>query len=113
MHALSGILAAGKSLRILALHNFSRHFDGELVSVLAGCPHLEELYLAPFRVPAEKPMNFVQMWPCLQNLRILVLDLISPSGFVSPVSTFPSHPPRAVETSCAACETSRAGWAIC
>lgn len=92
LYGVSGILAAGESLRILALTNFARMWDGQLVPLLAGCPNLEELYLAPFRVGPEMPLDFRELWPRLQKLRVLVLDLISPSGFLSPVSVWHSLP---------------------
>ncbi|BDA50425.1 hypothetical protein COCOBI_16-1010 [Coccomyxa sp. Obi] len=72
------------SLRFLALHNFEVPFEGDLASMLAGFPHLEELYLAPFRVLADQPISFTKLWPSMQNLRTLVLDVISEGGFAAP-----------------------------
>ncbi|CAL8464830.1 g4365 [Coccomyxa elongata] len=72
------------SLRFLALHNFEVPFAGELASAVAGLPHLEELYLAPFRVPADQPFSFTKLWPSVQILHTLVLDVISEGGFEAP-----------------------------
>lgn len=82
------------SLRFLALHNFETPFMGELASVLAGFPHLEELYLASFRVATEQPLNFTKLWLSVQNLRTLVLDVridfgFEGDGFEAPVCSLP------------------------
>lgn len=85
------MVSSAGSLQFLALHNFEVPFAGELASAVAGLPHLEELYLAPFRVPADQPFSFTKLWPSLQNLHTLVLDVISEGGFEAPVKS--TRPP--------------------
>ncbi|KAK9917058.1 hypothetical protein WJX75_000404 [Coccomyxa subellipsoidea] len=71
-------------LQCLALHNVAREFEVELGTKLARYPRLEELYLAPFKVPAEKPFNFSHLCPHLQNLRVLVLIIVGGCTFSDP-----------------------------
>lgn len=89
MHVISAvsIVCNAGSLRFLALHNLEVAFAGDLAPVLAGLPHLEELYLAPFRVHPEEPLSFTKLWPSVQNLHTLVLDVISEGGFEAQASS--------------------------
>ena len=91
-HVLSGFPPREPDfLQCLALHNVAREFEVELGTKLARYPRLEELYLAPFKVPAEKPFDFSHLCPHLQNLRVLVLDIVGGCTFSDPVNSLKSH----------------------
>ena len=79
------------TLRVLALYNKEEYYDGQLECLVQKCRGLQELYLSNFHTQSVKPPKFARLWPALQKLRVLVLDVVNNScdstGWVSAASS--------------------------